>query len=106
MRWKDLAKGDIETPLPIRKALLDSKIYESTPVKLPNRVFPWRRMVVISLAGFVIGNSLVTIALYWSGVPELTAWTGHVSQSTPSAVNDLCLGIINLVLALYLLRKT
>lgn len=115
MELRDLpAKGDvkggakksvIKTPLPIRKAntaLADRILADK---KLPHRPFPWRRLFVISMAGFVIGNAICTLILYAVKRPELSAWTGTVPQSTPSAVNDLLLGAINLMLALYLLRK-
>lgn len=71
----------------------------------PEKPTRWRRLAIISLSGFVIGNACATLFLYAIHRPELTAWTGHVAQSTPSAVNDLFLGTVILLLSLYLLRK-
>lgn len=99
-------KSAHKTPFPIRRAnaALSNKLI--TPLdKLPARPFPWRRLIVISLSGIVIGNALFTLVSYLLGHPQLTAWTGTVPQSTPSAVNDLIIGTINLMLALYILRK-
>ena len=52
----------------------------------------------------VVGNSLVTLVLYMVGRPEATAWTGYVAQATPSAVNDLLLGIILAIAAFAVLN--
>lgn len=97
-----------KTPYPLKRLNeeLGGKVIPGLPPhKLPERPFPWRRLTVIFLSGIVIGNSSVTLLLYALNRPELTAWTGHVSQSTPSAVNDLVLAIVLLVMSLFLLRN-
>lgn len=61
-------------------------------------------MISIALGAAVVGNSMMTLVLYLLGQPEKTAWTGYVPQSTPSAINDLMLGIIALTITIYFIR--
>jgi hypothetical protein len=65
----------------------------------------WVRLAIVILAMLVVGNAATTLILYTTGQPQLTAWTGHVPQSTPSAANDLLLGIVLLIIGISILRS-
>lgn len=67
--------------------------------------FPWRRLLIVILSMMVVGNAAFTLFLYAVGQPHISAWTGFVPQSTPSALNDLLLGIVILIVSLALLRR-
>lgn len=66
---------------------------------------PWRKLLIVALCSLVIGNSILTLVLYGLGRPEITAWTGHVMQATPSAASDLLMAVVLLIVGFSVIKS-